>query len=146
MPGLSLGCGDGAGHLLPPWQTFFCQCMRGISSGKAILCILPRRSDLCFVSASINAGYICEWILIILITNMRVGVCWERSGHNCRGLSGQKCFCSCLYHLCPLTSVIWKKCRHANCFYNLAKRAMMTFPSCNQRCSPVVWAVKIALL
>ena len=146
MPGLPPGCGNGAGYLLPPRQAFICQRTRGISSGKAILCILPQRSDLCFVSASINSGYVREWILITLITNMRVGVCWVRSGLSCRGLRGQKCFCSCLYYLCPLTSVIWRKCRHANCFCSLAKCAMKRFPFCNQRCSPVVRAVKIALL
>lgn len=145
MPEQPRGRGDGAGHLLPLWPALICQCMCGISSGKGILYILPQTSDLCFVSASINAGYVLEWILIILIMNMPVGICWVKSGCNCRGLSRQKCFCSCLYHLCPLTSVIWRIYRRANCSCSLAKCAMMRFPFCNQRCSPVVQAIKIAL-
>lgn len=116
--------------------------MCGISSGKAILFILLQISELCFDSAGINTGYICEWILI-LITNVQVGIHWVRSRHNCRGLRGQKCFCSCLHRLCLLTSVIWRKCRHVNFmqFMRLSKRAMMSFPFCAQRCSLVVRAV-----
>lgn len=96
---------------------FIPQHMRGTGTGKAILRIPPQTSDPDSLSASINAGSVREWILIILIMSVWVCVCWVRSGRNCRGLSRQKCFCRCLYHRCPLSSVVWRKRRHAHRFW-----------------------------